>query len=243
MTGPLIDDAGRVRDLAREARDRRVRIAGRVVAGLTAAAVLGWAAMVSPLFAARSVQVTGNKAIASEAIVKAAQVPLGQPLAGLDTAAIGQRVGSLPGVARGDVSVGLPDVVTIKVTERTVAYAVQADGVYKWVDPTGQVFGQSKEKPKGVPIAQLKKLDDHAVLAEVASVANALPARLAGKLRHIAAGSRDSIELTTTEGSKIVWGSAERAAVKGQIADTLSQASPKCHLIDVSSPTHPTTKC
>lgn len=243
MSGPLIDLNGRVRDRAREARQRRVRLITRVVAALAVLGVLGWVATASPLFAVKRVAVTGNKVVATDAITKAAAVPMGEPLARVDAAAIAGRLGQVPGVARGDVSVALPDTVNIAVTERAIAFVLAASGGFSWVDATGQVFGESKERPAGVPLAQIKHPDDRALLADVATVTGALPARLGARVKQVSGDTRDSITLATNEGGQIVWGSAEDSPLKGQLADTLTQAQPKCRLIDVSSPTMPSVKC
>ncbi len=243
MSGPLIDLNGRVRDRRREQRARRVRLITRVVIGLTVVAVLGWIATVSPLFAVRRVAVSGNKAVTTESITQAAAVPVGQPLAQVDGPAITQRLAALPGLARSEVSVALPDTVNIKVTERTVVFVVAANGGFSWVDAGGQVFSQSKDRPAGVALAQVKDLGDRALLADVGSVVGVLPPRLAARLKLVTADTRDSIVLQTNEGTQVVWGSAEQAGIKAQLADTLTQSQPKCKVVDVSSPTQPTTRC
>ena len=143
MSGPLIDLNGRVRDRAREQRQRRVSIGARVVAVLAVLALLGWVATGSPLFSVKNVQVTGNQVVPAETIVQAADIPLGIPLAQVDGAGVARRLAEVPGIGRGVVRVSLPDTVTITVTERTIAFAVADQGGYAWIDSTGMRFGSS----------------------------------------------------------------------------------------------------
>lgn len=242
MSGPLIDLNGRVRDRAREARQRRVRLLGRLIATLAVVGVLGYVATVSPLLAVKKVVVTGNRAVATDAIATAAGVRVGQPLAQVDAAAVSRRVGGVPGVGRGDVALVLPDTVTIRVTERAVAFAVAVDGGFAWIDGTGMRFNQTPDAPAGVPRAEADP-NDKQLLAEVATVVGALPARMTEKVDHVSAPTRDSIVIVNADGSQISWGSGDDSALKGQIADALLQAQPTCRAVDVSSTSFPTTRC
>lgn len=243
MSGPLIDLNGRVRDRAREARQRRVRRWLIAAAVTVVVGALVWVATASSLFSVRTVQVVGNSVVPAEAITSAAAIRLGTPLAQVDGAGASRRLAAVPGVARGDVSVALPDTVTIRITERTVAYVVAIEGGFRWIDPTGQGFTTSEKRPDGVPLAEVSNADDQRLMADVATVTGALPARLAARVEKVTAETRDSIVVHTTGGAEIVWGSIESSSLKGQTADALATAQPKCKHIDVSSPTHPVTRC
>ncbi len=244
MSGPLVDLNGRVRDRVREARQRRRTWLLRGLGVLAVVALLGWVVTGSPLLSVRTVVVTGNQSVPTDAITGAAAIATGTPLARVDTAAASRRLATVPGIARGDVTVQLPDKVTIRVTERAVAFVVAVEGGgFAWIDPTGLAFGQSPERPAGVPLAVVTNPNDQALMADVATVAGALPARLTEQVAQITAQTRDSIALETTAGTAIQWGSVASASLKGQLADAFAAAQPRCGRIDVSSPTHPTTKC
>nr|NLI49550.1 FtsQ-type POTRA domain-containing protein [Propionibacterium sp.] len=244
MTGPLVDLNGRVRDRAREARRRRRTLLVRVAAVAAVLATLGWVLTGSALVSVRTIEVTGNQSVAADTITQAAGIALGTPLARVDTAAASRRLAGVPGIARGDVTVVLPDKVSIRVTERAVAFVVAVEGgAFAWIDPTGLSFGQSRERPAGVPLAVVANPNDQQLMADVATVAGALPARLTERVQQITAQTRDSIVVETTAGTSIVWGSTESSSLKGQVADALESAQPRCRRIDVSSPTHPTTRC
>lgn len=244
MTGPLVDLNGRVRDRVREARQRRRTLLLRGLGVVAVLALLGWVLTGSPLLSVRSVVVTGNQSVPTDTITAAAAIPTGTPLARVDPAAVSRRLSTVPGIARGDVAVVLPDKVTIRVTERAVAVVVAVEGGgFAWIDPTGLAFGQSAERPAGVPLAVVSNPNDQQLMADVATVAGALPARLTEQVAQITAQTRDSIAVETAAGTSILWGDADSSSVKGQLADALAAAPTPCRQIDVSSPTHPTTKC
>lgn len=244
MSGPLVDLNGRVRDRVREARQRRRVLLLRAVAGLAALLVVAWVVVGSPLFSVRAVVVTGNQTVSTETITAAAEIALGTPLAQVDTQAASRRLAAVPGIARGDVAVAAPDKVTIRVTERAVAFVIAVEGGgFAWIDPAGLAFGRSADRPEGVPLAVVSNPNDQQLMADVATVAGALPARLTEKVRQVTAQTRDSIVVETVAGTQIVWGSTDSSTIKGQLADALAGAQPKCGKIDVSSPTHPTTHC
>ncbi len=244
MTGPLVDLNGRVRDRVREARQRRRTLLLRALAAVAVLAVLGWVVTGSALFSVRTVEVLGNRTVPADTITGAAGITPGTPLARVDSAAASRRLTAVPGIARGEVAVVLPDTVSIRVTERAVAFVVAVEGGgFAWIDPTGLSFGQSPERPEGTPLALVGNPNDQQLMADVATVAAALPARLTERVKQITAQTRDSIVLETTAGTTIVWGGAESSSLKGQLADALATAQPRCARIDVSSPTHPTTRC
>ena len=242
MTGPLVDLNGRVRDRAREARRRRVRLVAVLIGTVVLVAGLAWAATASPLFSVRKVNVTGNNRVPTETITQAAAIQAGVPLAQVDVAAASKRLSALPAIGRGDVTIALPDTVNIRVTERQIAFVVAVDGGFALVDPTGVRFDKIAERPAGVPLAEVNA-EDRQLLADVATVVGALPERITAKVQRVTAQTRDSIIVVTGENTKIVGGSADSSSLKGQVADTLTTAQPACAVVDVSSPTHPTTRC
>lgn len=241
MSDTLIDLNGRVRDRAREQRQRRSRLLRRALAVLALVAIVGWVATASPLFSARRVIVTGNQVVSTETILADAAVPLGVPLLQVDTVAIGKRVAHISGVGRGDVTWQLPDTISIRIVERSVAFVVASGGGFDWVDPAGQRFNQSAEVPVGIPLAEAN-IEDQRLLSDVATVVSAMPSRLKARVQVVTAPTRDSVTIMTIDGVTIVWGSAESSSLKGQVADAFTQSVPKAKAIDVSSPTNPTTR-
>ena len=73
----------------------------------------------------------------------------------------------------------------------------------------------------------------------MATVADALPLKLRGKVDRITAGSRDSIALVLRSGRIVTWGSSSDSELKAQVVSALLKRKPKS-AIDVSSPHNPT---
>ncbi|WP_052462621.1 cell division protein FtsQ/DivIB [Nigerium massiliense] len=233
-----IDLAGQRRQ---RARDRRSRVLRRVAIALGVVLVLAAVAfglLNSPVLAVRRVAVEGNKVVAAEAIRQQANVQLGVPLARVDTGAIAGRVVALPGVGQADVHVTLPDTVTIAVTERPLAYVTNQNKAFQWVDPSGQMFNETPQRPAGAVLASVS--DDQRVRASVGAAANALPDPLKKQVKLITASGPDDITLKLTTGGTIVWGSADQSELKAQAAQAL--LATRASVIDVSAPTHPTTR-
>lgn len=242
MSTSLIDLNGRVRNRAREQRRRRVALVLKMAAALVVLGGVAWVAVASPLFSVRQVLVSGNKLVPTDAIVSAAAIPVGQPLAQVDAAAISKRVSAIPGLGQASVGVALPSTVKIQVAERVPVFVVAVGNAFTWIDPTGVRFHDSPDRPAGVPLA-LANADDQRLLADVAAVVNALPARLSGKTEKISAQTQDSITIHLSGGQAVVWGSAEQSSLKGQVVDSLLANQGGCRTIDVTAPAHPTTRC
>ncbi|WP_347347066.1 FtsQ-type POTRA domain-containing protein [Nigerium sp.] len=238
MTSP-IDLAHRSRERVRGRRRVWLRRLVLVVVALAVVAVGLVGLAQSPVFSVRTVAVSGNKTVPAGQIRQAAAVPLNVPLARVDTAAIAQRVSVIPGVGSVDVRVELPDTVSIAVSERVVAFVTNQNKKFQWVDPSGQVFNETAQRPGGSVLGQLSG-NDGQLRADVATVAQALSPKLRGQTKQITASGPDSIEIALTSGSKIVWGSADSSPLKGQVADAL--VNTKASVYDVSAPANPTTR-
>ena len=243
MNGPLIDASGRVRDLEAERRHRQARTLRGIAIGFVVFVVIAWIIAWSPLFAVRQIVVQGNTRTATDAIVAASGVGRGTPLLRVDAPSAQAGVAAIPGIARADVTTTFPDKLTITVVDAAPSFTMEGNGGFVWVDSDGQLFGVTKNRPDKVPLAAVKNGGDRQTLADVATLAGALPPRLQGHVKQINADSRLSMSVATTEGATISWGDASNSALKGQIADVLVNSAPTCKQIDVSSPSNPTTKC
>jgi cell division protein FtsQ len=213
-------------------------VSGAVVAVAVVAGVL-WVVFFSSAFAATTVSVTGTSVLTPDEVTAAAQVPLGTPLARLNTAAIATRVKQLKAVADVTVTRSVPHGVTIAVKERTAVYAVSAGSGFDLVDAAGVPFTSVADAPKGLVVASITG-DDERLRRDVATVVSALPQALRDRAVLISAETPDSIVIELSGGAEVVWGSAENSAQKAQVIAAL--LSVKASVYDVSSPSHPTTK-
>ena len=108
--GPRRLPSARVRfeQRAHAARRRPWVLVGTAVAILTLMGGLGWVVWASPVLVVDEVVVTGLDGADRDAALTAAAVPIGEPLARVDSAAVAQRVGSLPIVKRAVVTRSWP---------------------------------------------------------------------------------------------------------------------------------------
>lgn len=240
MTEPLVDVTGARRRRARARLRRRLTVAGIVAAVVALVGGGVWLVLGSPYLVARQVAVHGTSIVTPEQVEEAAAVPLGSPLATLDTGAVPRRVTeALPAVAEARVGRSWPSTVTIDVVERTPVVAVDLDGMFLLVAADGVGFHTTPQAPERVMVAQ-GNVGDDGVLIALAKVAASLPASVRDQASGISANTPDSVMLALSDGRKVVWGSAEDTELKARVLQPLLGV--KAREYDVSSPTHPTTR-
>lgn len=208
------------------------------VAALVLAGFLAWLLLLSPALVLKSVRVEGTAMLTPEQVTEAAAAPLGVPLARVSERAVGERVVTLPAVAKVNVRRGLPDHLVIRVTERTPIFAVGEGDPVTLVDAEGATF-----PGRGSPeIVQAEgPMDDPTLLAGVAAVIRALPADLRVEVERVEFTSRDSITVLLKGDREVFFGSADQPEVKGQVALALVRGTSAKH-IDVSAPSRPSTR-
>ncbi|MFT3877279.1 MAG: FtsQ-type POTRA domain-containing protein [Propioniciclava sp.] len=239
MSEPLIDVTGARKRRARARLIRRLRLAGflTVVLALVGGGV--WLFHGSPWLAVREVRVTGTALTSVDEIKAAAAVPIGAPLAGVDTGAVAARVGELPAVAEAKVSRAWPDALAVEVTEERPVVVLEAGRRFVWVSGEGQVFHSSADRPEGVLLARAD-VGDEAKLVALARVAGDLPEAVRRQATLLRAATVDSITVTLSDNRQVWWGSAEDGELKASVIVGLLGV--KAREYDVSAPTHPTTK-
>jgi cell division protein FtsQ len=203
-----------------------------VLLGAIVLALLAWLVFASSVFAVKSVAVVGTNATGADAVAAAAQVPIGVPIARLDTTLIGSRVYALAWVGDVEVRRGFPNQAVIAVTEREPV-ARTLDG--KAVDLAGMTFEPVSTGVKGLP-----QIDATGVGLEAAArVIASLPDDLRARVSRAKAGTRDDVELVLKSGATVVWGNAERSDLKASVLTALLGRQAKRY--DVSAPELPTT--
>lgn len=97
-----------------------------------------------PVFQVNSARISGNQRITTDEINAALELN-GRPIFLQTPAKLEERaLRAYPELASVDVSVDLPNIVSVKVTEREPIIQWQQDGGYAWVDETGTAF-----RPRG----------------------------------------------------------------------------------------------
>lgn len=224
----------------RAATRRRRIILGASIGGTALLLLIGIAvAFFSPAFATKAVRVTGVQLLTETEVVDAARVEMDLPLPRQDRKAIAERVRALSPVA--DVRVGLewPNTVEVQVAERQLSYQRVVDKQYQWVDKDGTVF-HNTAKPEPGAVQAHTKGDERRLLADVATVVEALSADVRAQVVSVKADAVDQITLSLTDKRTVVWGSAEESELKAKVLTPLLTVDASTY--DVSAPQHPTTK-
>lgn len=225
------------RAMGRRRRLRRGLVSALVVA-LVAATV--WAVGFSPLLAVRQVRVDGATIVTADDVRAAAQVPMGTPLARLDTATIAGKVTSaLPAVASATVSRHWPGTLVITIKQRVIVFQVSQGGLFHWVSADGVDFNATPDKQAAVTVAVA--LGSQALLAAVATVVQATPPEVASHVQSMSAASLDSITLLLDGGRQVVWGSADQSDLKAEVIVALL-ANVKGKVYDISAPSNPAVR-
>jgi cell division protein FtsQ len=232
---------------------------GRTLVLLAAAAVLlagatAWLLYGSPWLRVRHVSVSGTRVLTPGQVRDAARVPVGAPLASVDTGAIETRLRhALRRIDSVDVVRAWPHGIGLKVTERTPVLVTRqgGSGGYVEVDDEGVRFATVARAPQGVPLlaldtsrpgsaaASLRRFGRDALVREAVAVAARLPDAVARDTRRVRVRSYDDIELELGGGRTVAWGSAEQSRAKARTLTALMKAAPNARHFDVSVPTAP----
>ncbi len=241
QTAVTHDAAARFTQARQAGRARRLKLVGLALFAVALAALGCWAVWWSPLLDVRRVEVVGGHRVSVTEIRATAAVPMGKPLARLDTAGIADRVKSIARVADVAVDRRWPHTVRIIVEERTPAVAVAGTRGFVLVDGTGFAFETVATRPAGVPLVvggDAGTLGADRVDAVVETLA-AVPPAIRGKVTEVAAPSAETVTLRLRDGVHIMWGSAQDGARKAVVLTALMRT--RARLYDVSVPDAPVT--
>lgn len=233
---------------------RRLRLPRRRTLLVTAVAValLGsgvtWLLYGSSWLRVERVNVSGTAALTPEEVRRAASVPLGEPLAAVDTDATERRLRErLPRIAEVDVSRSWPHTIAVRVTERRPEALVEKSGKFVEVDEEGVLFATVPQAVKGVPLLEVeadrspssRHFGAARLRREAVGVLAQLPETVRADTLTVRVRSYDSITLGLTRGRTVAWGSSERGAAKAKTLTALMKAVPDAERYDVQAPTAP----
>jgi len=234
--------ANRFRKRALSNRRRPWRRALLVVLAASTAVLLAWAVGWSTWLGVDDVEVVGVTGPEAAAVGRLVEVPVGTPLARVDTEAVGARVRERVTVAEVSVRRSWPRTLTVEVVPRSAALVVRnPQGRLEVVDAEGVTFGAVRAAPKGVPVVTATGAEGTTKQALLSSLAllDALPSELADRVSGIRVSSANLI--TFTLGSRtVVWGGGEDSERKVAILTALLRTKGK--VIDVSAPDTPVTR-
>jgi cell division protein FtsQ len=228
------------RPLSRPVRRPPARAFGLLGAGVALLGVVAWIVYGTSVLGVREIAVNGATIIDAGQVRSAAAVPLGTPLARVDTDAVAARVGRLAPVASVDVSRSWPGTLVIHVTERVPVVSVATPTGFVLLDAAGVAFRTVAVAPPGLVALKVTTPgpSDAATLAALHVLA-ALTPQLRAQLSAVSAASPTAIRLELTGGRVVIWGGADQSDVKARVATTLLGRPGKT--IDVSAPEVATT--
>ncbi|MBW0100725.1 FtsQ-type POTRA domain-containing protein, partial [Pseudonocardia sp. KRD-184] len=189
-----------------------------------------------------SIEVTGALDVPQDEVLAAAAVLPGQPLAGVDTAGIAERVAQLPGIGSVEVGRSWPHTVSIAITERTAVAVAQTPQGPRPVDAAGVVY--PAPVPPGLPQLTFGAVgpDDPSTRAAL-DVLAALPEDVRAQVLTVdvsVGGGVPQVTLGLTDDRRVRWGPAEESARKaGVLVPLLTQPG---RVYDVASPALPTVR-
>ncbi|WP_280424089.1 cell division protein FtsQ/DivIB [Nocardia carnea] len=200
-------------------------------------AALAW---FSPMLSVREVRIEGAGAIPEDRIRELLQIPDQGSILRIDTAAMAQRVASIPKVRSARVQRVLPSTVRVRIEPRTPvlyydtaegAHLLDADGIEYAIEPA----------PIGVPNLVTAKPGSGDVLTRAAiAVVRALPKELTVQVDSVRAETVSDISLTLRDGRTVLWGSSEDGERKSAVV--LPLLTRPGTVFDVSSPSLVTVK-
>lgn len=219
---------------ATERRTRRTRLLRRTGAGVGFALPVvgvGWIVLGSSLLGVQHVAVTGEHRLSEAAVIAAAGVSDGTPLALLDTAGVRKRVQGLPAVESVSVSRAWPHTLRITVVERRPILALVHGNGFQLVDRGGVVLADTASVPSGV--LRLESGSFQATTAAI-SVLQGLPRALAGRVGQLRAPTPEQVTLVLRDGRTVLWGGPVDGTTKA--AAVLALLRMPGTVFDVSAP-------
>ena len=212
------EERAEVRRFTRRSRRRRQVVAAAVA---TSVLLVGGVAVVtlSPLMALDTVQVIGTERLDPAEVAGSLDGHLGTPLALLDETGIRDDLAAFPLIRSYTTEVVPPHTLVVRVIERVPIAVVERGAVVELVDAAGVVVERVPERPEGIPLIAPASADvDSLAFESVAAVLTALPADLRARVDVITASTRDDVAFSMTgAGHRVVWGSAERSALKARV--------------------------
>jgi cell division protein FtsQ len=245
LARPLPDQPPAALDLAaarrRERWRTRLRRGGAVAALVAVLATATWVVGYSDLLVLDRVEVEGAGDGLSRAVVRAAQAPVGVPLARVDLAAVADRVAEVPEVEDVVAVRAWPDVLRLDVTPRTPLAVIDLGGRWQFLDDEGVLFGTARGPREDLPVVLAPSTGDtEPVRSAAVAVAGALPPGLLARVQRVEAASPVDVRLLLRDGRRVAWGSAEESERKAEVLAALLRTPATSY--DVSVPDRPTLR-
>ena len=236
--------SSRARFAARAAQvRRRPWLLAAWLAGVLALIAGGvWLVEFSPVLVAKSVRVEGAPPEDISEIARRAAVPLGTPLARVDTGAIALRVIAETRLAEVTVSRSWPGTVVISAIMRVPVLAVEdLQGQVQVVDSQGVAYATVGAPPKGVPLINtVEDPSSKESMRAAIAVLQALSPGQRGRVTNVTVSGANMVTLRLGEVT-VAWGGASEPELKVKVMTALLKQK-GVGAIDVSAPRTPVTR-
>ncbi|MHB8273986.1 MAG: cell division protein FtsQ/DivIB [Dermatophilaceae bacterium] len=241
---PLGLSSSRTRFAARAAHVRRRPwlVAAWLAVGFALLVGGVWLVQFSPVLVARSVRVEGVPPAAVTEIMRRAAVPMGTPLARVDTAAIAERVIAAATLAEVSVGRSWPSTIVITASPRVPVLAVRnPQGQVQVVDSQGVAYATVSAPPKGVPLINtVENPPSRDSLRAGITVLRALSPSQRGRVTNVTVSGANMVTLKLGAVT-VVWGGASEPELKVRVL-TVLLGHKGFGTIDVSAPSTPVTR-
>lgn len=241
---PLGLSSSRTRFAARAAHVRRRPwlLTAWLAGGVALMAGGFWLVEYSPVLATRSVRVEGVPPGSISEIARRAAVPMGTPMARIDTASIARRVMATATLAEVSVGLSWPSTVVITASPRVPVLAARnPQGQVKVVDAEGVAYATVSAPPKGVPLVDTVENPPakDSLLAGIAVLRALLPEQR-GRVTDVIVSGANMVTLRLGA-ITVVWGGASEPELKVKVLTALLKHK-GFRTIDVSAPNTPVTR-
>jgi cell division protein FtsQ len=201
-----------------------------------------WLVEFSPVLVARLVRVQGVPPGSVVEIIRRADVPLGRPMARVDTAAIAKRVIATATLAEVSVDLSWPGTIVINASPRVPVLAVKnPQGQVQVVDGEGVAYATVSAAPKGVPVINtVENPPTRESMRAGIAVLGALSAGQRGRVTNVIVSGANMVTLKLGAVT-VVWGGASEPELKVKVLTALL-GHQGFRTIDVSAPSTPVTR-
>ncbi len=220
--------------LKRRRRTRQILVTMTFALALTLGIYLVY---FSEVFGLQKISVQGSKIVGSAEIIRAASIPLGTPLAQINTDEVMKNLRIFPSIGNVEVRRVWPSEIVLAITERSPVATMAMNGKWRFIDSSGVIYGETARIPEGlIPVTA----ESSSARGAVVQVIGSLPASIKRQVLTIVASSEDSVELTLTGSRQVFWGSATQSNRKVEVLSVL--LTKRASFYDVSAPDFPTTR-
>ncbi|HMM81579.1 MAG TPA: FtsQ-type POTRA domain-containing protein [Terrimesophilobacter sp.] len=203
-------------------------------------------AVYSPLLALRTITVEGTKAVSAKEVTAAIDGQLGTPLALFNYDTLRSQLDAFPLIRSFVTEVVPPSTLIVHIVERSPVGAVASANGFAIVDPAGVILNTTARRADGVPLIDVGNAGtDSPAFSAVVDVLLSLPESVRSRVDVATATSKDDVQLVLRDGGqRVVWGSAERSALKARVLQELIAVQGATARVeyDVSAPLSPVVR-